>query len=214
MDIIDKIFLQNKAWAEDKLNDDPDFFIKLKIGQKPDFFWIGCSDSRVPANEITNTASGQIFVHRNIANMVVSTDMNLMSGLQFAVEELKVKHVIVCGHYGCGGIKAALSDKHHGLINKWVRNIKDVYRLHRDEINSVPNNDSRVNKLVELNVIEQTHNVSKTSIVQQAWINGDGPHLHGWVYDLSDGLLRRLIHIKPGDPIDPIYKYSDLEADE
>lgn len=214
MDIIDKIFLQNKAWAEDKLNDDPDFFIKLKIGQKPDFFWIGCSDSRVPANEITNTASGQIFVHRNIANMVVSTDMNLMSGLQFAVEELKVKHVIVCGHYGCGGIKAALSDKHHGLINKWVRNIKDVYRLHRDEINSVPNDDSRVNKLVELNVIEQTHNVSKTSIVQQAWINGDGPHLHGWVYDLSDGLLRRLIHIKPGDPIDPIYKYSDLEADE
>ncbi len=212
MDIIDKIFLQNKAWAEDKLHDDPNFFTALKIGQKPDFFWIGCSDSRVPANEITNTASGQIFVHRNIANMVVNTDMNLMSGLQFAIEELKVKHVIVCGHYGCGGVKAALSNKHNGLINKWVRNIKDVYRLHRDEIESVPNDDGRVNKLVELNVIEQTHNVSKTSIVQQAWLNSDGPHLHGWVYDLNDGLLRSLIHIKPGDPIDPIYKFSDLAA--
>ncbi|KAB2915235.1 MAG: carbonic anhydrase [Bacteroidetes bacterium] len=214
MDIIDKIFLQNKAWAEDKLHDDPDFFKTLKTGQKPDFFWIGCSDSRVPANEITNTASGQIFVHRNIANMVVNTDMNLMSGLQFAIEELKVKHVIVCGHYGCGGVKAALSNKHHGLINKWIRNIKDVYRLHRDEIDSVPNDDRRVNKLVELNVIEQTQNVAKTSIVQQAWHTGDGPHLHGWVYDLGDGLLKSLIHIKPGDPIDPIYKFSDLEVDD
>ncbi len=214
MDIIDKIFLQNKAWAEDKLHDDPNFFNTLKSGQQPDFFWIGCSDSRVPANEITNTASGQIFVHRNIANMVVNTDMNLMSGLQFAIEELKVKHVIVCGHYGCGGVKAALSNKHHGLINKWIRNIKDVYRLHRDEIDSVPNDERRVNKLVDLNVIEQTHNVSKTSIVQQAWLNGEGPHLHGWVYDLGDGLLKSLIHIKPGDPIDPIYRFSDLEADD
>lgn len=214
MDIIDKIFLQNKAWAEDKLHDVPNFFNTLKSGQQPDFFWIGCSDSRVPANEITNTASGQIFVHRNIANMVVNTDMNLMSGLQFAIEELKVKHVIVCGHYGCGGVKAALSNKHHGLINKWIRNIKDVYRLHRDEIDSVPNDERRVNKLVDLNVIEQTHNVSKTSIVQQAWLNGEGPHLHGWVYDLGDGLLKSLIHIKPGDPIDPIYRFSDLEADD
>jgi carbonic anhydrase len=211
MDIIDKIFLQNKAWAEDKKADEPDFFESLSTGQHPDFFWIGCSDSRVPANEITGTHSGQIFVHRNIANMVVSIDMNLMSGLQFAVEELKVKHVIVCGHYGCGGIKAALANSHHGLINKWVRNIKDVYRLHRDEIDSQPDYDNKVNKLVQYNVIEQVDNLAKTSIIQKAWKTGNAPHLHGWIYDTKDGLLKNLIHIKPGDTIDPIYRYDSFD---
>ena len=185
------------------------FFNTLSEGQSPDFFWIGCSDSRVPANEITNTRSGQIFVHRNIANMVVNTDMNLLSGLQYAVEELGVKHVIVCGHYGCGGIKAALSNKHHGLINKWIRNIKDVYRFHRDEIDSIGSEELKVNKLVEVNVIEQVHNLSKTSIIQKAWKNKNGPELHGWVYHLEDGLLRSLVNIKPGEEIDPIYRYDD-----
>lgn len=209
MNIIDKVFLQNKAWAKEKTDDDPAFFNHLSEGQRPDFFWIGCSDSRVPANEITNTHSGQIFVHRNIANMVVNTDMNLLSGLQYAVEELGVKHVIVCGHYGCGGVKAALSNKHHGLINKWVRNIKDVYRFHRDEIDSINNEEQKVNKLVEVNVIEQVHNLSKTSIIQKAWKKNNAPELHGWVYHLGDGLLQRLIHFKPGDEIDPIYRYDD-----
>lgn len=211
MNIIDKVFLQNKAWAKEKTDDDPSFFNTLREGQSPDFFWIGCSDSRVPANEITNTRSGQIFVHRNIANMVVNTDMNLLSGLQYAVEELGVKHVIVCGHYGCGGIKAALSNKHHGLINKWIRNIKDVYRFHRDEIDSIGGEEQKVNKLVEVNVIEQVHNLSKTSIIQKAWKNKNGPELHGWVYHLEDGLLQSLINIKPGEEIDPIYRFEDLE---
>lgn len=209
MNIIDKVFLQNKAWAQEKAEDDPTFFGNLSEGQRPDFFWIGCSDSRVPANEITNTSSGQIFVHRNIANMVVNTDMNLLSGLQYAVEELGVKHVIVCGHYGCGGVKAALSNKHHGLINKWVRNIKDVYRFHRDEIDSIGDEEQKVNKLVEVNVVEQVHNLSKTSIIQKSWKQNNGPELHGWVYHLGDGLLQSLINLKPGDKIDPIYQYDD-----
>lgn len=209
MNIIDKVFLQNKAWAKEKIEDDPSFFNNLSEGQRPDFFWVGCSDSRVPANEITNTRSGQIFVHRNIANMVVNTDINLLSGLQYAVEELGVKHVIVCGHYGCGGVKAALSNKHHGLINKWIRNIKDVYRFHREEIDSINDEELKVNKLVEVNVMEQVHNLSKTSIIQKAWKNNNAPELHGWVYDLDDGLLRSLIHFKPGDEIDPIYRYDD-----
>ncbi len=209
MNIIEKVFLQNKAWAKEKTEDDPSFFNSLSEGQSPEFFWIGCSDSRVPANEITNTRSGQIFVHRNIANMVVNTDMNLLSGLQYAVEELGVKHVIVCGHYGCGGVKAALSNKHHGLINKWIRNIKDVYRFHRDEIDAISDESQKVNKLVEVNVMEQVHNLSKTSIIQKSWKNNNGPELHGWVYHLEDGLLRSLVNIKPGDTIDPIYRYDD-----
>lgn len=210
MDIIDKIFLQNKAWASEKANEDPTFFPKLSEGQKPDFYWIGCSDSRVPANEITSTHSGQIFVHRNIANMVVSTDMNLMSGLQFAVEELGVKHVIVCGHYSCGGVKAALGNQSLGLINKWVHNIKDVYSKHRNEINSIPNEEDRVDRLVEVNVIEQVNNLAKTAIIQKAWKHKNAPELHGWVYSLKDGLLRNLINIKPGAEIDPVYRYDNL----
>lgn len=211
MDIIDKIFLQNKAWAADKKADDPNFFDSISAGQKPDFFWIGCSDSRVPANEITNTHSGQIFVHRNVANLVVHTDMNLMTGLQFAVEELQVKHVIVCGHYSCGGVKAALSHHSLGLLNKWVRNIKDVYRQHRDEVDTIKDEEEKVNALVRFNVIEQVHNLSRTTIIQKAWKKNQMPELHGWVYDLHDGLLRSQIHLKPGHEIDPIYRYDDIE---
>ncbi|HYG16614.1 MAG TPA: carbonic anhydrase [Bacteroidia bacterium] len=210
MELIEKIFLQNRAWAQERNDEDPKFFETLANGQNPDFFWIGCSDSRVPANEVTGTIPGQIFVHRNIANMVVNTDINMLSGLQYAVEVLKVKHVIVCGHYGCGGVKAALGNSHMGLLDNWVRNIKDVYRLHRSEVDAIEDETPKVNRLVELNVIEQVKNLAKTSVIQSGWKNNNNPHLHGWVYDLHDGLLHSLIHIQPGDEIDPIYKYDDL----
>lgn len=212
MDLIEKIFLQNRAWSNEKKADDPDFFNSLVKGQSPDIFWIGCSDSRVPANEITSTHSGQIFVHRNIANMVVNTDMNLMSGLQYAVDELKVKHVIVCGHYGCGGVKAALGNADMGTMNNWIKNIKDVYRLHRSDMEAINHNDDRFKKLVELNVQEQVQNLSRTAIIQNAWKRNYAPVLHGWVYDIADGLLQSLVTIKPGDTIDPIYKFEGGEG--
>ncbi len=211
MDLIDKVFLQNKAWVAERTGAAAKHFYKLSEEQHPDFFWIECSDSQVPANEITNTRSGQIFVHRNIANMVVNTDMNLLSDLQYATEVLKVKHIIVCGHYGCRGIKAALGNKHLGLLNKWVRNIKDVYRLHRDEIDALENEEVKWNRLVEVNIIEQVHNLSKTSIVQKARKEKGYPYLHGWVYHLNDGLLQNLITIKPNDEIDPIYRFDSFD---
>lgn len=210
MEIIEKIFLQNRAWAQERKEENPKFFEMLANGQNPDFFWVGCSDSRVPANEVTNTMPGQIFVHRNIANMVVNTDLNMLSGLQYAVEVLKVKHVIVCGHYGCGGVKAALENTYMGMLDNWVRNIKDVYRFHRAEVDAIADETKKVNRLVELNVIEQVQNLAKTSVIQRGWKTNNSPHLHGWVYDLHDGLLNSLIHIQPGDEIDPIYKYEDL----
>jgi carbonic anhydrase len=195
MNIIEKILLQNKSWAQDKVADDPTFFSTLAAGQNPDIFWIGCSDSRVPANEITRTASGEIFVHRNIANLYKTDDINATSGLQFAVEVLKVKHVIVCGHYGCGGVKAALSDADFGLVSQWISPIKEVYQNSRAEIDHIHDENGRTNKLVELNVVKQVQNLSKSDIIQNAWKNGTSPSLHGWVYGLDDGLLRNLIHI-------------------
>lgn len=210
MKTYEKLLLQNKAWATEKLQDDPDFFNRLVNIQTPEFLWIGCSDSRVPANEITGTQPGEVFVHRNIANMVVHTDLNLLSVLQYAVEVLKVKHIIVCGHYGCGGVKAAMSNHNFGIINKWLRNIKDVYRYHREDIDPLVSEDEKVNKLIELNVKEQVMNLAKTSIVQKAWKDRQGPDLHGWVYDLHDGVIKPVFEIPAGTHIDPLYEFENL----
>lgn len=210
MKTYEKLLLENKAWAREKVQDDPEYFKRLANLQTPEFLWIGCSDSRVPANEITGTEPGEIFVQRNIANMVVHTDLNLLSVLEYAVAHLKVKHVIVCGHYGCGGVKAAISHHNMGIINKWLRNIKDVYRLHEDELNAIADDEERVDRLVELNVQEQVLNLAKTSIIQKAWKYDQRPVLHGWVYGLKNGLLKTVCMIDPGTHLDHIYEYDDL----
>ncbi|MDX1936022.1 MAG: carbonic anhydrase [Flavihumibacter sp.] len=210
MKSFEKLLLENKAWAGERVETDPEYFKRLAKIQQPEFLWIGCSDSRVPANEITGTQPGEIFVHRNIANMVVHTDLNLLAVLDYAVQHLKVKHVIVCGHYGCGGVKAAMSHHNMGIINKWLRNIKDVYRFHERELLNIQDDDERVNRLVELNVQEQVLNLAKTSIVQKAWKSENRPHLHGWVYGLSNGLLKPVFNMPPGSPLDHIYEYDDL----
>ncbi len=206
----EKLLLENKAWAHEKVEEDPDYFNRLAKIQTPEFLWIGCSDSRVPANEITGTQPGEIFVQRNIANMVVHTDFNLLSVLEYAVEHLHVKHIIVCGHYGCGGVKAAMGHHNLGIINKWVRNIKDVYRIHEQELLEIEEEEERVNRMVELNVQEQVLNLAKTSIVQKAWKYDQRPHLHGWVYGLNNGILKPICDMHPGTHIDHIYEYDDL----
>lgn len=201
----------NKKWAAEKVAEDSRFFKRLLKLQTPDFLWIGCSDSRVPANEITGTQPGEIFVHRNIANMVIHTDVNLLSVLEYAVTHLKVKHVIVCGHYGCGGIKAAMSNTDYKqVLNMWLRNIKDVYRHNREELNSIQDEDKRADRLTELNVIEQTQRLAKTSIIQKAWKERNEPDLHGWVYGLKDGLINPVFEMKANAEIDPLYKFDDL----
>lgn len=205
MDEHEKLLLENKAWAQEKIHHDKDYFKNLSAIQSPKFLWIGCADSRVPANEITHTEPGEIFVHRNIANMVVHTDLNMLSVLQYAVDHLEVEHVIVCGHYGCGGVKAAMTQKNYGLLNKWVRNIKDVYRRHRTELEHLTQKEKE-DKLVELNVKDQVENLAETSIVQLAWAKHKRPVLHGWVYGLNDGILHDLYVMRPGAYIDPIYK--------
>ncbi len=203
-----KLIQGNKIFAETRLFQDPEFFKNLAKGQTPEYLWIGCSDSRVPANEITNTKSGEIFVHRNIANMVVHTDTNLLSVLEYAVKYLGVKHIIVCGHYGCGGVKASMSNTYHGFVDNWLRNIKDVYHKNESELESIKNETERTNRLTELNVIEQVRNLAKTTIVQQAWAER-ALHLHGWVYGLADGLVKDLsvIHNSKED-IDKIYQFD------
>ena len=206
----EKLLLENKAWAKKQKETDPDFFKRLASQQAPEFLWIGCSDSRVPADKITGTQPGEIFVHRNIANLVVNTDINLLSVLQYAVEVLKVKHIIVCGHYGCGGIRAAMTQHHFGIINHWIKNIKDIYRLHREEVDALPTEEERVNRLTELNVEEQVFNLAKTAIVQTAWKNEQRPQLHGWVYGLSDGIIKPVCEMDAGSHIDPLYEYDNL----
>lgn len=201
---------RNREWAASQLNEDPEFFNRLAHIQSPEFLWIGCSDSRVPADKITGTQPGEIFVHRNIANMVVHTDLNLLSVLEYAVMVLKVKHIIVCGHYGCGGVKAAMGNNSLGIINKWLRNIKEVYRMHRDEVDAENSEEHKVNKLIELNVQEQIVNLAKTSIIQKAWKDEQRPHLHGWVYGLNDGIIKPVCEMEPGSPIDPIFVYDNL----
>ena len=206
----EKLLLDNKAWAKQQNEIDPGFFKRLSGQQEPQFLWIGCSDSRVPADKITGTDPGEIFVHRNIANLVVNTDINLLSVLQFAVEVLKVKHVIVCGHYGCGGIKAAMTQHHYGIISHWLKNIKDIYRFHRDEIDILPTEIEREALLTELNVREQIFNLAKTSIIQSAWKNEQRPQLHGWVYGLNDGIIKPVCEMDAASAQDPIYLYDNL----
>jgi carbonic anhydrase len=207
----EKLLQENRNWANGKVAVDPEYFDRLLHIQTPEFLWIGCSDSRVPANEITGTQPGEIFVHRNIANMVVNTDSNVLSVLEYAVNHLKVKHIIVCGHYGCGGIKAAMSNHDYKqVLNMWLRNIKDVYRLHRQELDDIEDLDKRADRLCELNVKEQVMDLAKTSIVQRAWQHEQRPHLHGWVYGLKDGLINPIFEMPAGTHIDPLYEYDDL----
>lgn len=203
-----KLLLSNKAWASERLKVDEHYFDDLSKDQNPLFLWIGCADSRVPAEEITHAAPGEIFVHRNVANMVVHTDMNLLSVLQYAVEVLKIRHIIICGHYNCGGVKAAMTNKDFGLINKWLRNIKEVYEKHYDELQAIENEQSRFNALVELNVMEQIQNLAKTSIVQKAWKNSQLPHLHGWVFDIHKGEIKEVVNISAGEWESPVFKYE------
>jgi carbonic anhydrase len=211
MKTYEKLLLENKAWAGEKVQDDPEYFHRLAKLQTPEFLWIGCSDSRVPANEITGTDPGEIFVHRNVANMVVNTDVNLLAVLDYAVNHLKVKHVIVCGHYGCGGIKAATTNTDFKpVLNMWLRNIKDVYRLHRTQLDAIKDEEMRVDTLTELNVQEQVTNLAKTSIIQRAWKNENRPDLHGWVYGLKDGLIKPVFEMRAGTHIDKLYEYEDL----
>ena len=212
MKTFEKLLLENKAWASDKVATDPAFFERLTEVQKPDVLWIGCSDSRVPAEIIVNAQPGEIFVHRNIANQIITTDFNSLSVLQYAVEVLKVQHVIVCGHYNCGGVRASLSKQNPSLIivNKWLKHLKDSYRLHSSELEAFTTEAARVHRFVELNVIEQIFNLAHTSIIQSAWQQERRPTLHGWVYGLQDGIIKELINLPPGSQINPIYQYAEV----
>lgn len=186
-----KLIEKNRVWAEQVVEEEPDFFDKLSKQQAPEYLWIGCSDSRVPANQITGLMPGEVFVHRNIANMVVHTDLNLLSVLQYAVDVLQVKHVIVCGHYNCGGVKAALDKKPYGLIDNWLRHIQDVENFHISELDALEG-DAKCNRLCELNVIAQAENLRRTSVLQEAWTRGQNIEIHAWVYSLKDGRLHTL----------------------
>lgn len=191
MNTLKYLFEKNKTWAAEIKERDPDFFTNLSKQQAPEYLWIGCSDSRVPANQIVNLAPGEIFVHRNIANLVVHTDLNCLSVIQFAIEVLKVKHIVVCGHYGCGGVEAAMDGQMHGLIDNWLRNIKDVIRFNEDKLEGL-GADEKLDRLCELNVVEQVRNVCNTTIVQNAWKNGEELNVHGWIYNIENGILKDL----------------------
>lgn len=205
-----KLMLSNQAWAKEKLETDNEYFINLAKDQEPDYLWIGCSDSRVPANEIIGAQPGELFVHRNIANLVVHTDLNLLSVLEYAVTHLGVKHIIVCGHTGCGGVKASMTQNNFDLLNKWLRNLKDIYYYHKKEVDSILNEEDRVNKLVEINVIEQVNNLVKTSVVQKSWKYKKSPKIHGWVYDMRTGLLNSVVELNHESPIDETYRFTNL----
>lgn len=215
MESIEKLLRENKAWAAQQHNANPDFFKQLAKEQNPEFLWIGCSDSRVPAEIIVNASPGEMFIHRNIANQMIMTDFNCLSVLQFAVKVLKVKHVIVCGHYNCGGVKAALRKQRSDLTitNKWLMHIKNIYRLHQQEIDAQPSEEKQVNRLVELNILEQVQALAHTSIIQEAWSSDHKPMLHGWVYGLEDGLLKPLVSLQPGCEIHPIFQYTKGASD-
>lgn len=187
------LFEKNRLWAENMERENPGFFSQLAKQQNPDYLWIGCADSRVPANEIINLPPGEVFVHRNIANVVVHTDLNCLSVIQYAIDVLKIKNIIVCGHYGCGGVKAALEPDEHGLIDNWLRHIRDVYRFYQDELELIEDHEQRKDRLCELNVIEQVGNVCATTMAQNAWKKGQELSVHGWIYNLNDGLIKELI---------------------
>lgn len=210
MESYKKLLMDNKVWAAEQHAVDSTFFDKMAAGQNPEFLWIGCADSRVPADKITGTEPGQIFVHRNVANLVLHTDFNMLSVLQYAVEVLKVKHVMVVGHYGCGGVKASIGNSELGLINKWIRNIKETYQKHEVELNQINDFEQKADRLAEINVIEQVKNLAKTSIIQKAWKNGDGPQLHGWILELKTCHIKPLMEVEAGDLsiIEPIFRYD------
>lgn len=210
MNTPEKLLLQNKAWSDDLSNRNPSFFAALAKEQHPEFLWIGCSDSRVPADTVVNGQPGEIFVHRNIANQFIFTDFNCLSVLQYAITVLQVKHVIVCGHYGCGGVRAAMQPQKADLAitNKWLMHIKDVYRMHLDELETL-SPEKKVDRLVELNIIEQVYRLAHSSIIQYAWKHGHKPSIHGWVYGLNDGLINELITLDHNIRIDSIYRYVD-----
>lgn len=206
-DFYKKILDNNKKWVENQLALDPEYFKDLAKGQQPPLLWIGCSDSRVPANEIIGAKPGEVFVHRNIANMVIHSDMNMLSVLDYAVNVLKVKHVIVCGHYGCGGVKAAMGNQSIGLIDNWIRHIKDVYRLHEHYLDTIKDEEERFNKFVEVNAQEQVFDLAKTSIVQNAWRNGQELTLHGWTYGLNSGYVTDLgVNMSSNKDLDEVYQ--------
>lgn len=202
-----KILANNKVWVETKIAKNPDYFKKLSEKQTPPVLWIGCSDSRVPANEIIGAESGDVFVHRNIANMVVHSDMNMLSVLAYAVNILKVTNIIVCGHYGCGGVLAAMKNESYGLIDNWIRHIKTVYRLHHDELDQIEDETVRFNRFVELNVHEQVYDLAKTSIVQEAWARNQELSIHGWVYGLNSGYVTDLeVNVTSNNDLDEVYQ--------
>jgi carbonic anhydrase len=209
----ERLLLENKAWAQETRQRDPAYFERLAADQRPKILWIGCSDSRVPADIIVNAEPGEIFAHRNIANQVIATDFNCLSVVQYAVQVLKVEHVIVCGHYNCGGVKASLGRKnpHLELLNKWLMSLKDIYRMHRHEIDRLETLTQRANRMVELNVIEQVRRVSHLAIVQTAWRTEQSPMLHGWVYALDDGILHQLVTLPAGSEVDEIYQQDEDE---
>jgi len=189
---LQQLFENNRTWAADMTRQDPEFFRRLSTQQSPHYLWIGCSDSRVPANQVVGLVPGEMFVHRNVANVVVHTDLNCLSAIQFAVDVLRIEHIIVCGHYSCGGILAALQDKKLGLIENWLRHVQDVRAKHRAELDALETEEKQHNRLCELNAIEQVTNLSRTTVVRDAWARGQAVTVHGWIYDLSDGLLRDL----------------------
>jgi len=204
-----KLIENNKEWVQERLNEDPKFFKSLENGQQPPLLWIGCADSRVPANQIIGAKPGEVFVHRNIANMVLHTDMNMLSVLDYAVNVLKVKHIIVCGHYGCGGVAAAMGNQHIGLIDNWIRHIKDVYRFHNEALDKITDEKEKFDRFVELNVIEQVKDLAKTSIVQNAWKNEQELSVHGWVYGVGTGIIKDLdVNFDCDDDLDDVYKLS------
>ncbi len=206
-DYYHSLLLKNKEWVAKQLKLDPEFFTKLSNGQQPPILWIGCADSRVPANEIIGAPPGEVFVHRNIANMVLHTDMSMLSVLDYAVNVLKVTHIIVCGHYGCGGIKAAMGNQQFGLIDNWIRHIKDVYRFHKAELDTIEDEDKKFMRFVELNVKEQVFDLAKTSIVQKAWRKGQELHIHGWVYDIHDGIIDDLnVNFSDNSSLSEVYQ--------
>lgn len=210
MSSLSHLLERNKAWSARIKAEDPNFFNELAQLQTPEYLWIGCADSRVPANEIIDLPPGAVFVHRNIANVVVHTDLNCLSVIQYAVDVLKVKHIIVCGHYGCGGVKAALEDVQHGFVDNWVRHIKDIYMNYYHEMRPLTDKKERIDKMCEMNVMQQVNNVCHTNIVQNAWRRGQDLSIHGWIYDLHDGVLNDLnVTISTSSEIHPIYRMNE-----
>ncbi|MGB7337944.1 MAG: carbonate dehydratase [Phototrophicaceae bacterium] len=207
MSDLNHLLAQNRQWAREMVTQNPEFFHDLSRQQHPQYLWIGCADSRVPETQIIQQQPGDIFVHRNVANVVVHTDLNCLSVIQYAVEILKVEHIIVCGHYGCGGVRAAMKTKQHGLIDNWLRHLKDIYQKHHEELDHLSDENTRLDRFCELNVIHQVYNVCHTTIVQQAWEQGHNLAVHGWVYGLDDGIINDLhVEITSADKLDVIYK--------